>query len=123
MNQRRRRVLPLFLALAGLGVVATARPSWAETRLHGSDEKNYWLTIPEDWAWGRESDYAKHGAVEVAQKEYAVADDGSITLPDGTVLKGPYVPGVGGRVMLTQQDVPKELDPDYETWLMEAQTF
>ena len=29
--------------------------------------------------------------------------------------------GQGGRVMLSVQDIPKEVDPDYETWLKDWQ--
>jgi hypothetical protein len=115
---RLRRRAALALVASAL-VVLPWRLAGADAHLHGGTEENYWFTIPETWAWGRAPDFAKYGAVEVAERRIPTLPSGDPTkLANGTV-----VTGSGGRTVLTRQPIPKELDEAYEQWLGEMQVL
>lgn len=101
--------------LAGLvlaaGLSLAPRDCLAD-KVHDSDEHNYFLKIPDEWSWGRPADFAKYGVVEVADRRLALLADGKT---EGT--------GQGARVMLSVQDVPKDFEADYETWLYNWQVL
>lgn len=102
--------LRFLLAAAALILLPIACAGADPDRLHTgkTEEDNYEMKVPATWAWGPASDYEKYGAKERAERLAKVKK------PDGTETDAE---GYGGRVLLTLQPVPKEVDADYETWL------
>jgi hypothetical protein len=109
MPAARRSLLLLGLALAVAGPLAAPRSARAD-KVKDDDVLNYFMKIPDTWNFGRAEDFAKQFVVAVADRVLDVLADGKTA---GT--------GQGARVMLSVQDLPKDFEPDYETWLYEWQ--
>ena len=108
MNVSRLRLASL-LSLAAIAALSPSRPALAADHVRDSEELNYTLRVPEAWVWEDKMPFEKYGAKEVASRHVEKLANGQ----PGT--------GQGGRVILTVQDVPKELDPEYESWLRDYQ--
>jgi len=102
------RLLLLAAAVALVGL-RPGRPASAD-KIHDGDADNYAIHIPDTWSWDRVDDLAKIGVREAAKRRLEMLADGKTT---GT--------GEGGRLLLSVQDVPKDFEPEYETWLAEWQ--
>ncbi len=103
------RGLAYGLLFGIVGPMAAPHASFAD-KVKDDDLLNYFLKVPDRWTFGRAEDYAKQNVVAVADCVLDLLADGKTV---GT--------GQGGRVMLSVQDVPKEFEQDYETWLYEWQ--
>ena len=104
------RTLALLAVALGVGAtLAAPRPALAD-KIKDDDALNYFLKVPDRWTFGRTEDYAKQSVVAVADCVLDRSADGKTA---GT--------GQGARVMLSVEDVPKDFEPDYETWLYEWQ--
>jgi len=107
-----RALLPRLLVLAtaaALSGLPAARPASAD-KIHDGDADNYAIHIPDSWAWDRVDDLGKIGVREAAKRRIEMLADGKTA---GI--------GEGGRLLLSVQELPKDLDPDYETWVAEWQ--
>ena len=105
----RRSLLLLAVAVGVTAPLARVRSASAD-KVKDDDIQNFFLKIPDNWNFGRAEDFTKQSAVAVADRVLEVLADGKTA---GT--------GQGARVMLSVQDVPKDFEPDYETWLYEWQ--
>ncbi len=105
------RVLSLSISLALAATLAAPRAVVAD-KAKDDDTLNYFLRVPERWNFASPVPpaLAKQGVVELADCAIDVLADGKTP---GT--------GQGGRVVLSVQDVPKDFEPDYETWLFDLQ--
>ena len=101
------------LALACAASLSAPRPALAD-KAKDDEALNYFLRVPERWSFVTPIPpaLAKQGVVEIADCRLEMLADGKTP---GT--------GQGGRVMLSVQDVPKDFEADFETWLFELQTL
>ncbi len=99
-------LLAAAIALAGL---PAARPASAD-KIHDGDADNYAIHIPDTWNWDRVEDLGKIGVREAAKRRIETFADGKTP---GT--------GEGGRLLLSVQEIPKDFEPEYETWVAEWQ--
>lgn len=118
MSRSLVRILSRLAVAAGLAVALavvvglvgpTAGPALAD-KVKDDEALNYFLKLPDRWVFGKEADFAKQGVVVLADCPLELLADGKTA---GT--------GQGARVMLSVQDVPKDFEPEYETWLYEWQ--
>ncbi len=106
------RALPRLLLLALAGATLCLHPAGpaAADRIRDGEDDNYAIHIPDSWAWGPVDDLGKIGVKQVANRRLEVLADG----------KTPAA-GEGARLLLSVQEVPKDFEPDYETWVAEWQ--
>lgn len=108
MSTRCPRLLLLLALVASLGLRPLA-PARADKIKDGEDD-NYALHVPDSWAWAPLDDLGKLGVKVAANRRLE-------TLADGKTAAA----GEGGRLLLSVQDVPKDFEPEYETWVAEWQ--
>lgn len=105
----RVRLLAAAALLGGLGGLLAA-PASAD-KIKEDEGLNYEFHVPDNWEWKDPSQFAEKFAVK------AMAERKLEKLAD----RKTDAQGEGARAMLSVQDVPASLDPDFETWLREWQ--